>query len=881
MRRDKTVLLILTVFVLGTTGLGNAQEPGEPEIRRAEPASTPSSGVVMEPFLPAKPIPPPQVIPSPVTEEPAQRGEPQRVERAIPVAPAERVEPARPVPSVPERSFQESPPPLPEPGAGEIRVAPTQSEPSIVGTPPDKVQFDAANELYRIEEWPQAIAAYDLLMRNFPDTPYREAALYRSGSAYRKLGQDRVARTYFLTLLREFTVGEFVGPAAYRLAEQYFEEKDYPEAMRLFRLAAGRIETPELKLAARFFQARCAQLTGRDVEAGELFEQVAEAPDPNPYREYSLITLARMASDRGRKDEALRIYQKISSTSKDANLKAEATVKAAVTALELGQLDLAEKLFARSLELPGIGSYRELAIAGRLRTLYDAKRYSEVVSLVEQIDTIKSDTLAPDALLLGANAARQAGRADLAAALYNRLATDFPATPQANEARFQRLVGLYNSRDPSLPDALDDFIASESDPVQKAQARLMKGELHYLAGEFDKAIAEYESLSGGVLPERFVPEMLFKLGWCYAQKKDLPKAIDTLTTFLTQYPKHALAPAAIAQRALCLREAKRYQEALADFNYLIATYPKAPERELALVEKGLLHGQVDDIPNMVVNLRQVLKEYPQSREAARVNYWLGWAAFEQKDYKAAVAPLRAARDANPKDYGARATLRLILSLFYLEDVNEVAAEVTKYQPGENDPLVPHSIYRWLGQQLHDRGDYQRGADFLSKITSLENVATAEDWLFLARCKVQLGAWNEALSSVEAGLKLAGEPEAKARLMLERGRAETGLQQYDLALKSIAEVLTIAPEGPLNAEGLILQGDVEVARGAFEEAAKAYVRVALLFDDPAITPRALEKAYVCYKTLGNDAEAKRVLNDLKTRFPEHRMGAETAATNPSG
>ncbi len=874
-------LFSLVALALWAADSIEAQDYREPEIRRAEPASSPSGDGVMEPFLPAKPIPPPQVIPPSVFDEPAPSGEPQRVKRAIPVAPAERVEPARPVPAVPDRSFQQSPPPLPEPQAGEIRVAPTQTEPSIVGTPPDKVQFDAANELYRTEDWAQAIAAYDLLMRNFPSTPYREAALYRSGSAYRKLGQDRVARTYFLTLLREFTVGEFVGPAAYRLAEQYFEEKDYPEAMRLFRMAAGRIENPELKLAARFFQARCAQQSGRDIEAGELFEQVAEAPDPNPYREYSLITLARMAADRGRKNDALQIYQKIFSTSKDENLKTEATVKAAVTALELGQLDLAEQLFARSMEMPGIGAYRELAIAGRLRTLHDAKRYSEVVALADQINTLKSPSLTPDALLLGANAARQAGRADLAVAFYNRLATEFPGTAQAKEASFQRLVGLYNSRDPLLPGAIDDFIASDQDSAQKAQARLMKAELHFVAGEFEKAIAEYEALNESALPQRFLPEMLFKLGWCYAQKKDLQKAIDTLTTFLNQYPKHPLVPTAIAQRGLCLREGKRYQEALADFKYLLAKYPNAPERELALVEKGLLHGQMDDIPNMVVNLRQVLKEYPKSRETARVHYWLGWAAFEQKDYKAAVPSLRAAREANPKDYGARATLRLILSLFYLEDLKEVAAEVTKYQPRENDPLVPHSIYRWLGQQLHDQGDFQQGAAFLSKITPLENIATAEDWLYLSRCQVQLGAWNEALSSVAAGLKLATDPEAKARLLLERGRAETGLQQYELASKSIAEVLTIAPEGPLNAEGLILQGDVEVARGAFEEAARAYVRVALLFDDPAITPRALEKAYVCYRTLGNEAEATKVLNDLKTRFPEHRVGAETAAARSSG
>jgi TolA-binding protein len=70
---------------------------------------------------------------------------------------------------------------------------------------------------------------------------------------------------------------------------------------------------------------------------------------------------------------------------------------------------------------------------------------------------------------------------------------------------------------------------------------------------------------------------------------------------------------------------------------------------------------------------------------------------------------------------------------------------------------------------------------------------------------------------------------------------------------------------------LLAGDVQFERGKFEEAGKAFMSVALLFDDPAITPRALKKAATAYQRAGNSAEAEKVVKQLRERYPKDAGG----------
>jgi TolA-binding protein len=121
------------------------------------------------------------------------------------------------------------------------------------------------------------------------------------------------------------------------------------------------------------------------------------------------------------------------------------------------------------------------------------------------------------------------------------------------------------------------------------------------------------------------------------------------------------------------------------------------------------------------------------------------------------------------------------------------------------------------------------------------------------------------------LQIATDPAGKAKVLLALGGVKIAAHKADDAQKIAEQIMVLQPEGRVNAEARLLAGDVQVERGHFEEAGKAFMGVALLYDDPAITPRALQKAAVAYQRAGKTDEADRAARQLRERYPNYAGG----------
>ena len=95
----------------------------------------------------------------------------------------------------------------------------------------------------------------------------------------------------------------------------------------------------------------------------------------------------------------------------------------------------------------------------------------------------------------------------------------------------------------------------------------------------------------------------------------------------------------------------------------------------------------------------------------------------------------------------------------------------------------------------------------------------------------------------------------------------GRKDFDEAAKLCDESLLLQPEGRLNAEGRLLSGEISFARGDYDGAARAFMTVAVLYDDSSVTPRALRRAADAYRKANNEPEAEKALQELQQRFPD--------------
>src|SRR5438876_7096185 len=204
---------------------------------------------------------------------------------------------------------------------------------------PDRRQLDYANALFTRKLYDLAAPEYQKYLDDYPGSRGRANAYFSLGECYRNLNKPSNARTNFQKVLNDFGDSEFAGPAAYALGELAFAEKDYASALPLFHRSAAKSKEPAVALSARYFEARCLEALGRKEEAADIYAQVADAGNANPYREDARLTAASIFAARGRKVDALKQYEALANESQKPALRAESAVRGGMIALELVQAD--------------------------------------------------------------------------------------------------------------------------------------------------------------------------------------------------------------------------------------------------------------------------------------------------------------------------------------------------------------------------------------------------------------------------------------------------------------------------------------------------------------------------------------------------------------
>src|SRR5205085_6911941 len=375
-----------------------------------------------------------------------------------------------PVPSAKPRRSPPEPNAAPKPSNNENNPESQGPEPEAS----DRRQLDYANGLFSRKIFDLAAPEYEKFLAQYPGAPGRASAYFYLAECYRALNRTSAARTSFQGVLDNYGESEFAGPAAYGVAEILFVQKDYAGALPLFHRAAAKSKEPALALSARYFEARCLENVDRKDEAQNLYQQVAEVKNPNPYRDDARLAAGSIALARGRKADALRNYEALANETQKPALKAEATVRAGMVAVDLQQTEkgktdktMTEKalsLLQKGRSLPEAGKWRGIAQVGLVRLQYQSGQYDKVIAEYKRAEKDIPEEVRAEMMLIVANSHRQLSHTKEADEVYRQIIDKYPSKEDAKDAQYQRLINFYNTNAPTLLTEIDDYINSNPTP---------------------------------------------------------------------------------------------------------------------------------------------------------------------------------------------------------------------------------------------------------------------------------------------------------------------------------------------------------------------------------------------------------------------------------
>ncbi len=786
-----------------------------------------------------------------------------------------------------------APPPVAVPvtpaDLGPATNAAPEAAPSLVVLNPAATRFDSAMASFNAAQYADAVSAFSDFVRDFPQDRRREEALYRLAESYRNLGHPADALAAYTFEVQSYPDGPLRINAELRRGAILFDEKKFTDAIVPLQLVATK-GNEELQAPANYLLGRAYLATANEADGRPLLQALVDAQPPGKYAGDAAQALAELDDSQGHFADALPLWQKALALTTDPASQATIAARGGWSALGVKQPDVAEKLFQTARRFDAKGEARKVANTGLLRILFQQKRYSEWVATYHAEKDKLLDSAKGEILYDLGHSEFSLKHWAASASAFDQYLQEFAADPSAVTAAYERfLAGIQLDRTRTAVDAEAYLKAWPQSPYR---ARVQLVEAQELASEkkTNEALPLWESLAvekgDADWPHR---DILLELARSYDEVKLWPKAatayqayLDDLSSSPGDNKKKAARQMLQAQArlAVCLQNADQLLAATQAWQAVQSQAPAgSPEQETALESLGLIYakGGPGQEADMAETFRQLIAQFPQSPLRAMAAFSVGDSLFKKHDYAGAEPYLLNARQWDAAAWQQPATQRLVLGAYGLKDRDKTLAYLKDYDvvPLPTDPQariaarLPAALFYWLAEEARKAGAWDEAEVFYARVTTHPEPGDllAGAWWQLGQVQSQRKEWPAAVISYGKYRDLKPATKDATVILLALGRAELGAGDTDAAKALGQQALLQEPEGPNSAAARMLLAETAFAARSYPEAARMFATLAVLFDDPKITPQAMARAADAFDRGGDAKSSADWRQKLQAKYPQ--------------
>ncbi len=406
-------------------------------------------------------------------------------------------------------------------------------------------QFQVYDIYYRLGRYDEAIdEAFKLFIR-FPSDKKSEQALYDIGWAYRETGKLDSSSIIFHKLLEKYPETEYYARALYQIAQNYFDSGDYKLALEHWLELIDKFQ-PEIftktdweKIELRAEkERRLFEVTeGRDVETTDL-ELVAKA----------YIKVGDSFRKLNNYDSAVDYYRKIITTfTLIPSLQEVAWIKIADYTLEYKGIDEAINIYRNAIDENFANKKLQAKFQYKIAETYqNAKLFNRAA---EEFDFyINSYESVADAI-------------------------DF----SVDKAKMSVILNYYNAKDFSKTIAnCDSFILKYAYSDLIPAVFNIKASSQNFSGDYSGAKKTLETLIANFPKSDEVASAKVQLAFTYYKSNQLDLALELIDESLINYKSKIDTNEAYYYKLITLADMKRFDEAIATFDYISFNSPYYP-----------------------------------------------------------------------------------------------------------------------------------------------------------------------------------------------------------------------------------------------------------------------------------------------------------------
>ncbi len=719
-----------------------------------------------------------------------------------------------------------------------------------------------------------AIAEYQRLIREYPDYPQMDAVLFRLAESYRRIGQGGLADRLFQRILREFFQSAYAGPAALRRGEWLEVAGQADEAESHYATAMKTSASTELIAVAGYRLGRLRRARGDRKDAERVWRIARDAAPDSPAGRMASLEWAMMLLDGedaiARRDEAIRMLESVA-RSTDPATAPEALFWLLRLRYDAGDFKGAVETFAelsrRYPEAPRIAEARRIAAWAYLR----ADRAGETVALARQTLARPSDGAEDEWLYLLASAQRRSNAEAEAARTYHRLLDQHPksrfaAAAATESARLAFLGGKFEEAKRLVE------IARQYDETAE-EAQWILGETQEALGRTDEAMRLFRQISERQPAGPRAPDALYRLARLFHRREEWAEAATLYRRLANIFPKHSAAAPARAAAAACLARLEKWEEAVQEWGALLAEHGETAFAEDALFYKASAEMRMGRDVDARAGFETLLRHHPDTTHAVEARYALSLLLERALDLEAAEAQLTAIPPSRlTGEWVGRFALRRAALLRKLNRLDDAARVLNGLLTTPIRKELTPEILEWLVHRSLEGGDIgsaTRAAETLRDMA--DETWQAIGWYWFGRTREIAGKPDEAIAAYARAVASVPAPPREqaealyrwAELLAEGGDLSGARARFtELSERATGHETLL----DLRARALFGLGRVAEREGRWEEAARYFLGVGILFDDPVLTPESLRRAAEAYRRLGAEERAEQILRERTERYP---------------